>query len=73
MRLEVETGGVRSRSAISGKMFISSGCIIPGIRPEVPRHFLSHVSSTSHSSRDNKLQSFISTFFCGTFYNACIH
>ena len=29
MRLEVETGGVWSRSAISGKMCISPRCMIP--------------------------------------------
>ena len=29
MHLEVETGGVRSRSAISGKMCISPRCMIP--------------------------------------------
>ena len=29
MRLEVETGGVRSRSVISGKMCISSQCKNP--------------------------------------------
>ena len=31
MRLEVETGGVRSRSAISGKMCISPRCMTLGV------------------------------------------